>query len=68
MSHEDDLLTCRIGIWNQRDTVIDTIMMHEPDCFAREVNEAGIRLVGWSVKNFLTAALLDRPELLGIEA
>lgn len=64
--YDQDVEACRTGIWSQRDAVLDTVLMHEPDCLSRRVNEAGIRLVGWTVADFITAALFDDPTMLGL--
>lgn len=68
MSDEEARLVCREAIWMNRMEVVESITLHEADCFARRANEAGLHLVGWDPRNFMTAVLLDRPELLGLEA
>lgn len=65
-SEKDDRDLVRLGIWLNRDAVLEGILLHEPDCFHRQVQEAGIRLANWDVKEFISAALLDDATQLGI--
>jgi len=66
VANTEDIRLCQWGIWDQRDALLDMLITHEPDCWARQVNEAGIRLVGWTVADFIEAALLEEPQKLGL--
>lgn len=64
MEITEDIVTCRDGIWSQRNVILEALFMGEPGCFANRVNAAGIRLVGWSVASFKVAALLNDRSVL----
>jgi hypothetical protein len=60
----DSVRLIRRATWGLRNQVLDVLFTHEVTCEVYKVQEAGLYLVGWSVGDFVVAALENDPSQL----
>lgn len=57
----EDLMVLRRATWNLRDEVLDCLFTHEVTCDQYRIQVAGLRILGWSLADFIYAALENKP-------